>query len=76
MRPHRMCGITEAHLAHEFADGPGMTQFVYACPGVPHNSAWTEEILRRNLAAILHEIYTPWREHDEDGACCREAIKP
>ena len=34
------------------------------------------EIFRQNHAAILHEIYTPWREHDEDGTCCEEAIKP
>jgi hypothetical protein len=28
------------------------------------------EVARANLAAIMHELETPMRGHDEDGRCC------
>lgn len=34
-----MCGIADAHLPHPFADGAGMSQLLYSCPGVPHRPA-------------------------------------
>ena len=32
-------------------------------------------LYRKNLAAIKHELETPWRGHDPDGACCRAATE-
>lgn len=40
MSAHRMCGITDAHLAHRFTTGRRgvsvITEFYADCPGVPH----------------------------------------
>lgn len=31
-------------------------------------------VIARNLRAIQHELETPARDHDADGACCRAAL--
>lgn len=32
-----------------------------------------QQIQERNLRIIQHELDTPMRSHDENGACCRRA---
>lgn len=48
---------------------------VPVCVVVPLWDEREREIRRRNLATIQHEIETPPRDHDADGACCRAAIQ-
>ena len=31
------------------------------------------EFYEANMRVIRHEMGTPWRGHDKDGTCCREA---
>lgn len=39
----------------------------------PHTFLRRELVVAENARAIKHELETPWRGHDEDGACCEAA---